>query len=67
MKGGSNYTIKVLAMVINDMSITAEASVTISTMSQDLVAKIARAPLITTGSDSKLVLDGSASYDPDRG
>ncbi|KAF6029748.1 hypothetical protein EB796_011925 [Bugula neritina] len=67
MKGGSNYTIKVLAMVINDMSITAEASVTISTMSQDLVAKIARAPVITTGSDSKLVLDGSASYDPDRG
>jgi len=49
MKGGSNYTIKVLAMVINDMSITAEASVTISTMSQDLVAKIARAPVITTG------------------
>lgn len=49
MQGGKTYTVKVIATVIDDPTITVEATITIRTISKDLQPVILRAPAATTG------------------
>lgn len=54
MIGGKTYTITVVATVINDRNIFAEASVDITTISKPLQPRIKRAPKMVTGEQTLL-------------
>lgn len=56
MKGGKTYTVRFRAEVRSNTSINAEASVSITTISQDLQPRIAGAPEMKIGTVSQLLV-----------
>ncbi|XP_062615785.1 uncharacterized protein LOC134277467 [Saccostrea cucullata] len=63
LRGGSSYTITVTVFKQNDESVSAEASVTFSTLSQPLEVRIP--PYIQSLPTAPITLDASRSSDPD--
>ncbi|XP_067936862.1 uncharacterized protein [Watersipora subatra] len=66
LRGGKTYEITLMAIVTNDPSITAEASLTVTTLSRDLIPKIRRSPIMHVGVGQEISLDASESLDPDK-
>ena len=63
LKGGKTYTVTVVVSMQQDSSLSVTETVTIKTVSSDLIARIKGTQFI--GADGTLKLDGSKSSDPD--